>query len=152
MFHCNGWCFPWTIAASAGVNVCLRKVEPTKIFELIKTHGVTHMCGAPIVYNTLINAPDAPRGKAAKAVVGLIAGAAPPVAVLEGAERIGIKLTHVYGLTEVYGPASVCAEQPGCDDLAADQRPQLKRQQRVPFPLQEAETVIDPVNMLEDLR
>ncbi|NGX93914.1 MAG: AMP-binding protein, partial [Candidatus Afipia apatlaquensis] len=119
MFHCNGWCFPWTIAASAGVNVCLRKVDPAKIFELIKIHGVTHMCGAPIVYNTLINAPDAPKGKSAKPVVGLIAGAAPPVAVLEGAEGIGIKLTHVYGLTEVYGPASVCAEQPGWDDLPA---------------------------------
>ena len=62
MFHCNGWCFPWTIAAAAGVNVCLRKVDPTKIFELIAKHGVTHMCGAPIVYNTLINAPDAPKG------------------------------------------------------------------------------------------
>src|SRR5580704_10930260 len=120
MFHCNGWCFPWTIAASAGVNVCLRKVDPTRIFELIKTHGVTHMAGAPIVYNTLINAPDAPKRATARPVVGLIAGAAPPVAVLEGAESIGIKLTHVYGLTEVYGPASVCAEQPGWDELAAD--------------------------------
>ncbi len=149
MFHCNGWCFPWTVAAAAGVNVCLRKVEPTKIFELIKTHGVTHMCGAPIVYNTLINAPDAPRGKAAKPVVGLIAGAAPPVAVLEGAERIGIKLTHVYGLTEVYGPASVCAEQPGWDDLPADQRAQLKRRQGVPYPLEEAVTVLDPQTMRE---
>ena len=149
MFHCNGWCFPWTIAASAGVNVCLRKVDPTKIFELIKKHGVTHMCGAPIVYNTLINAPDAPKGKAARPVVGLIAGAAPPVAVLEGAERIGIKLTHVYGLTEVYGPASVCAEQPGWDDLLADQRAQLKRRQGVSYPLQEAVTVIDPATMLE---
>ena len=85
MFHCNGWCFPWTVAAAAGINVCLRKVEPTRIFELIKKHGVTHMAGAPIVYNTLINAPDAPKGKAARPVVGLIAGAAPPVAVLEGA-------------------------------------------------------------------
>jgi fatty-acyl-CoA synthase len=118
MFHCNGWCFPWTIAATAGINVCLRKVDPAKIFELIPKHGVTHMCGAPIVYNTLINAPDAPTKSArARPVVGLIAGAAPPVAVLEGAERIGIKLTHVYGLTEVYGPASVCAEQPGWDDF-----------------------------------
>jgi len=117
MFHCNGWCFPWTIAAAAGVNVCLRKVDPGKIFELIPKHGVTHMCGAPIVYNTLINAPDAPKQSAARPVVGLIAGAAPPVAVLEGAESIGIKLTHVYGLTEVYGPASVCAEQPGWDQL-----------------------------------
>jgi fatty-acyl-CoA synthase len=148
MFHCNGWCFPWTIAASAGINVCLRKVEPTRIFELIKKHGVTHMAGAPIVYNTLINAPDAPKGKATRPVVGLIAGAAPPVAVLEGAEGIGIKLTHVYGLTEVYGPASVCAEQPGWDELPADQRAQLKRRQGVPYPLQEAVTVINPETML----
>jgi fatty-acyl-CoA synthase len=149
MFHCNGWCFPWTVAAAAGVNVCLRKVDPTRIFELIAKHGVTHMCGAPIVYNTLINAPDAPRGKTARPVVGLIAGAAPPVAVLEGAESIGIMLTHVYGLTEVYGPASVCAEQPGWDALPADQRAQLKRRQGVPYPLQEAVTVIDPETMHE---
>jgi fatty-acyl-CoA synthase len=157
MFHCNGWCFPWTIAAAAGVNVCLRKVDPARIFELIKKHGITHMCGAPIVYNTLINAPDAPKGTedgikdgvTARPVVGLIAGAAPPVAVLEGGERIGIKLTHVYGLTEVYGPASVCAEQPGWDELPADQRAQLKRRQGVPYPLQEAVTVIDPETMRE---
>jgi fatty-acyl-CoA synthase len=148
MFHCNGWCFPWTVAAAAGVNVCLRKVDPTKIFELIQKHGVTHMCGAPIVYNTLINAPDAPKG-AARPVVGLIAGAAPPVAVLEGAERIGIKLTHVYGLTEVYGPAAVCAEQPGWDELPPDQRAQLKRRQGVPYPLEEAVTVLDPDTMRE---
>jgi 3-(methylthio)propionyl---CoA ligase len=147
MFHCNGWCFPWTIAAAAGINVCLRKVDPSKIFELIRKHGVTHMAGAPIVYNTLINAPDAPKGTTARPVVGLIAGAAPPVAVLAGAESIGIKLTHVYGLTEVYGPASVCAEQPGWDDLPADQRAQLKRRQGVPYPLQEAVTVIDPETM-----
>src|SRR5207248_2076832 len=143
MFHCNGWCFPWTVAAAAGTNVCLRKVDPSKIFELIQRHGVTHMCGAPIVYNTLINAADAPKGAKARPVVGLIAGAAPPVAVLEGAESIGIRLTHVYGLTEVYGPASVCAEQPGWDQLAPDQRAQLKRRQGVPYPLEEAVTVID---------
>ncbi|MGX9425931.1 MULTISPECIES: acyl-CoA synthetase [Bradyrhizobium] len=147
MFHCNGWCFPWTIAAAAGVNVCLRKVEPTRIFELIAKHGVSHMCGAPIVYNVLINAPDAPKGGRAKPVIGLIAGAAPPVAVLEGAERIGIKLTHVYGLTEVYGPASVCAEQPGWDELPAPQRAQMKRRQGVPYPLEEAVTVLDPATM-----
>ena len=149
MFHCNGWCFPWTIAAAAGINVCLRKVEPTRIFALIKEHGVTHMCGAPIVYNTLINAPDAPKGAAARRVVGLIAGAAPPVAVLEGAESIGIKLTHVYGLTEVYGPASVCAEQPGWDQLDAAERAQMKRRQGVPYPLEEAVTVLDPTTMQE---
>ena len=149
MFHCNGWCFPWTVAAAAGVNVCLRKVEPTKIFELIRAHGVTHMCGAPIVYNTLINAPDAPRGAAARRVAGLIAGAAPPVTVLEGAESIGIKLTHVYGLTEVYGPASVCAEQPGWDELSAAARAQMKRRQGVPYPMEEALTVLDPQTMRE---
>jgi fatty-acyl-CoA synthase len=149
MFHCNGWCFPWTVAATAGVNVCLRKVDPAKIFELIARHGVTHMSGAPIVYNTLVNAPDAPKRTPARPVVGLIAGAAPPVAVLEGAERIGIKITHVYGLTEVYGPASVCAEQPGWDELPADQRAQLKRRQGVPYPLQESVTVIDPETMRE---
>jgi fatty-acyl-CoA synthase len=147
MFHCNGWCFPWTIAAAAGINVCLRKVDPTKIFELIAKHGVTHMSGAPIVYNTLINAPDAPKAAGAKPVVGLIAGAAPPMAVLSGAEKIGIKLTHVYGLTEVYGPASICAEQAGWDDLAADARAELKRRQGVAYPLQEAVTVLDPETM-----
>jgi fatty-acyl-CoA synthase len=147
MFHCNGWCFPWTVAAAAGINVCLRKVDPAKIFELIATRGVTHMCGAPIVYNTLINAPDAPKASATRPVVGLIAGAAPPVAVLEGAESIGIKLTHVYGLTETYGPASVCAEQPGWDDLPADARAQMKRRQGVSYPLQESVTVIDPETM-----
>ena len=149
MFHCNGWCFPWTIAATAGINVCLRKVDPAKIFELIPQHGVTHMCGAPIVYNTLINAPEAPKTEGARPVVGLIAGAAPPVAVLEGAERIGIKLTHVYGLTEVYGPASVCAEQPGWDELSAEARAQLKRRQGVSYPLQEGVTVLDPDTMRE---
>ena len=149
MFHCNGWCFPWTVAATAGVNVCLRKVDPTKIFQLIADHGVTHMCGAPIVYNTLINAPDAPKSRTGKPVTGLIAGAAPPVAVLEGAEGIGIKITHVYGLTEVYGPASVCAEQPGWDDLPAEERAMLKRRQGVPYPLQEAVTVLDPDTMQE---
>jgi fatty-acyl-CoA synthase len=149
MFHCNGWCFPWTIAATAGINVCLRKVDPAKIFELIARHGVTHMCGAPIVYNTLINAPEAPKGAAVRPVAGLIAGAAPPVAVIEGAERIGIKLTHVYGLTEVYGPASVCAEQPGWDELPADQRAQLKRRQGVAYPLQEGVTVLNPETMRE---
>jgi fatty-acyl-CoA synthase len=149
MFHCNGWCFPWTVAASAGVNVCLRKVDPAKIFELIPKHGVTHMCGAPIVYNMMINAPDAPKGAKARPVVGLIAGAAPPVAVLEGAESIGIKLTHVYGLTEVYGPASVCAEQPGWDALSPEARAQKKRRQGVPYPLEEAVTVLDPETMRE---
>jgi fatty-acyl-CoA synthase len=148
MFHCNGWCFPWTMAAVAGTSICLRKVDPARIFELIARHGVTHMAGAPIVYNTLINAPGAPQPSGSP-VTGLIAGAAPPVSVLEGAESIGIKLTHVYGLTEVYGPASVCAEQPGWDDLPSAERAQLKRRQGVSYPLQEAVTVLDPETLRE---
>ena len=149
MFHCNGWCFPWTIAALAGVNVCLRKVEATKIFALIDGEGVTHMCGAPIVYNLLINAPDAPKGRAGKPVVGLIAGAAPPMAVIAGAETIGIDIHHVYGLTEVYGPASVCARQPEWTGKSIDERAALNRRQGVPYHLQEAVTVMDPETMRE---
>jgi len=144
MFHCNGWCFPWTIAALAGVNVCLRKVEAAKIFHLIEDERVTHMCGAPIVYNMLINDPRAPRGEQVRPVVGLIAGAAPPMAVIAGAESIGIKINHVYGLTEVYGPAAVCAQQPGWAALPIDERARLNRRQGVPYHLQEAVTVKDP--------
>ena len=147
MFHCNGWCFPWTLAAASGINVCLRKVDPAKIFELIPKHNVTHMCGAPIVYATLISAPSAPRGDRARPISGLIAGAPPPVAVIQGAEEIGITLTHVYGLTEVYGPASVCAEQPGWDDLAVEERAVLKRRQGVAYHLQDKVTVLDPETM-----
>ena len=149
MFHCNGWCFPWTIAALAGVNVCLRRVEATRIFELIASEGVTHMCGAPIVYNMLIHAPDAPKGGFGHPVQGLIAGASPPMAVIAGAENIGIAINHVYGLTEVYGPAAVCAQQPGWDDLPLDERVRLNRRQGVPYHLQEAVTVMNPETMDE---
>ncbi|HRK25049.1 MAG TPA: acyl-CoA synthetase [Beijerinckiaceae bacterium] len=149
MFHCNGWCFPWTIAALAGVNVCLRKVEATKVFALIREEGVSHMCGAPIVYNMLINAPDAPRGTEARKVVGLIAGAAPPMAVIAGSESIGIAITHVYGLTEVYGPAAVCSSQPGWSDLPLEERARLNRRQGVPYHLQESVTVMNPETMAE---
>ena len=149
MFHCNGWCFPWTIAAVAGLNVCLRKVDPAKIFELIARHGVTHMCGAPIVYNTLIHAPNAPKGEKAHNVEGLVAGASPPVAVIAGAASIGINITHVYGLTEVYGPASICSPQPDWAGLPLEERAVLSRRQGVPYHLQEAVTVIDPETMQE---
>ena len=147
MFHCNGWCFPWTVAAAAGINVCLRKVDPTRIFELIKKCGVTHMSGAPIVYNTLINAPDAPKGAAARPVVGLIAGAAPPVAVLEGAESIGIRLTHVYGLTEVYGPCVVNEWKAEFQAQPLAERSRLKARQGVTYHLQEGLEVMDPTSM-----
>ncbi|NMG02682.1 acyl-CoA synthetase [Azoarcus taiwanensis] len=148
MFHCNGWCFPWTLAANAGVNVCLRKVDPALIFELIRRHKVSHLCGAPIVYGMLINAPDGLRAGIEHSVSGLIAGAAPPAAIIEGAERIGFDITHVYGLTETYGPASVCAKHPEWNDLPIDRRAERNGRQGVRYHMQEAIAVLDPETML----
>ncbi|KAB0305062.1 AMP-binding protein, partial [Klebsiella pneumoniae] len=103
MFHCNGWCFPWTIAARAGVNVCLRKFEPKLVFDLMRDEGVTHYCAAPIVHTALVNAPPSWREGLRGPVRGMVAGAPPPAAVLAQMEAMGFELTHVYGLTEVYG-------------------------------------------------
>ncbi|MFN3985249.1 MAG: acyl-CoA synthetase [Rhodocyclaceae bacterium] len=147
MFHCNGWCFPWTLAANAGLSVCLRKVDPALIFELIRRHKVSHMCGAPIVYGMLINAPDGLRAGIEHSVAGLIAGAAPPAAIIEGAERIGFDITHVYGLTETYGPASVCAKHPEWDALPIDRRAERNGRQGVRYHMQEAVAVMDPQTM-----
>jgi fatty-acyl-CoA synthase len=144
MFHCNGWCFPWTMALNAGTSVCLRRVDPALIFPLIREHHITHMCGAPIVYSMLIHAPASLRAGIAHAVQGLIAGAAPPAAVIEGCEQIGIDITHVYGLTEVYGPAAVCAKQPEWASLDLTERAALNGRQGVAYPLQEAVCVLDP--------
>ena len=144
MFHCNGWTFPWAMAMNAGVNVCLRKVDPALIFQLIKTEGVTHMCGAPIVYGMLINAPAELRSGLPRVVEAQVAGAAPPAAIIEGCEKAGINITHVYGLTEVYGPSAVCAKQDGWDQLPIGERARLNGRQGVPYHLQEATTVLDP--------
>jgi len=144
MFHCNGWCFPWTLAALAGTSVCLRRVEVAPIFDLIRRHKVTHFCGAPVVHNMLINAPAELRAGIDHKVSAMVAGAAPPQAVIEGMERMGVDLTHVYGLTEVYGPASVCAKHPEWDELPPDQRAELNGRQGVRYVLQEAMDVLDP--------
>ena len=144
MFHCNGWCFPWTLALQAGVSVCLRRVDPALIFPLIREHRVSHLCGAPIVYGLLINAPEPLRQGISHPVAGLIAGAAPPAAIIEGCERIGIDITHVYGLTEVYGPAAVCAKQGDWVGLPIGERATLNARQGVAYPLQEAIAVLDP--------
>lgn len=147
MFHCNGWCFPWTLAANAGINVCLRKVDVPVIFEQIRQHTVTHFCGAPIVHSMLANAPEDIRTGIAHSVKGLVAGAAPPAAVIEGMEKIGFDITHVYGLTETYGPAAVCAKQDEWASLPIDQRAERNGRQGVRYHLQEAVTVLDPQTM-----
>ena len=144
MFHCNGWCFPWAMALTAGTSVCLRRIDPAQIYSLIREHHVTRMCGAPIVYSLMINAPAALREGIGHAIRGLVAGAAPPAAVIEGCEAAGIELTHVYGLTEVYGPSAVCAKQPEWKSLPAQERARLNSRQGVPYPLQQAVTVLDP--------
>ena len=147
LFHCNGWCFAWTLAANAGVNVCLRKVDVALIYELIREHKVSHFCGAPIVHGMLINAPEGLRAGIEHKVSALIAGAAPPAAIIEGMERIGFDITHVYGLTETYGPASVCAKHPEWDALPIAQRAERNARQGVRYHMQEAITVLDPQTM-----
>ena len=141
MFHCNGWCFPWTVAARAGVNVCLRKVEAQAIFGRIRSAGVTHYCGAPIVHNLLVNAPAEMKADIHHAVRAMVAGAAPPAALIEGLEAMGFDLTHTYGLTEVYGPATVCAKQESWNELPLPERARLNARQGVRYHLQNAATV-----------
>ncbi len=147
MFHCNGWCFPWTMAERAGTNVCLRKVEGAAIWRAIRDHGVTHMCGAPTVYATAINAPAGLRAGLDHRIAGQVAGAAPPAAIIAGAEEAGIDLTHVYGLTETYGPAGLCPKQPAWDALPLDARAERNGRQGVRVAMQEAMTVLDPEAM-----
>jgi fatty-acyl-CoA synthase len=144
MFHCNGWCFPWTMAANAGTNVCLRRVDAGLVFEAIRTHRVTHMCAAPIVYNMLINFAPATGMAIGHAVSGFIAGSAPPASTIEGMERLGFDITHVYGLTETYGPAAVCAKHDAWAALPLEERARLNARQGVASPMQEAMSVRDP--------
>ncbi len=147
MFHCNGWCFPWSMAANAGTNVCLRRVEPGPIFQLIREHRVTHYCGAPIVHSALINADPKLREGITHKVSAFVAGAAPPQAMIEGMERIGFDLTHVYGLTEVYGPATVCAKHDEWNALDVRDRAERNGRQGVRYVLEEGCTVLDPQTM-----
>ena len=148
MFHCNGWCFPWTVAARAGVNVCLRRVDAQAIFDAIRNHGVTHYCGAPIVHGLLVNAPDAMKAGVPAGVKAMVAGAAPPASMIEGMEKMGFDLTHVYGLTEVYGPATVCAKHDAWDQLDIGERARLNARQGVRYHLERDVRVLDPETML----
>ena len=147
MFHCNGWCFPWTIAAQAGTNVCLRKVEAKGIFDLMRTEKVSHYCGAPILHSTLINAPEEMKAGINHPVAAMVAGASPPAAMIEGMERLGFSLVHTYGLTEIYGPAAVCAPHKEWQDLSLEQRADKNSRQGVAYLLQEDMVVMDPDTM-----
>jgi fatty-acyl-CoA synthase len=149
MFHCNGWCFAWTMAANAGTNVCLRRVEAKAIFDAIRDHGVTHYCGAPIVHSMLVNAGDEMRRGISHKVSALVAAAAPPAAMIEGMERIGFDITHVYGLTETYGPAAVCAKHDDWATLDIGERTERNGRQGVRYTAEEGMTVMDPQTMRE---
>ncbi|WP_341522121.1 acyl-CoA synthetase [Pseudomonas sp. G.S.17] len=145
MFHCNGWCYPWTITAQAGTHVFLRRVDPKKIISLIREHRVSHMCGAPIVLNGLANLPDVADISFEHPVHAMTAGAAPPAKVIASVEAMGICITHAYGLTETYGPVTVCAWKAEWDELAADDRATVKARQGVRYPTLEGVMVADPL-------
>ena len=149
MFHCNGWCFPWTVAMLAGTHVCLRKVETAAILDAMRAHGVDHYCAAPIVHNLLINAQAALREGITQRVRGMVAGAAPPAAMIEGMARIGFDLTHAYGLTEVYGPAAVAAKREAWAATSLSEQARLNGRQGVRYVLQEGMTVLEPETMTE---
>ena len=143
LFHCNGWCFPWTIAALAGTNICLRRVEAEPIFEAIEKYSVTHFCGAPIVLNMMANAPANVRKPLTHQVKAMTAGAAPPAAVIEAMENQGFDVTHVYGLTETYGPSVVSAWHSDWDNRTIGDRSALKARQGVRYHVLEALMVAD---------
>ena len=147
MFHCNGWCFPWSLAANAGTSVCLRTIDAQTIYQQIDAHGVTHFCGAPIILNFIINA-SAEHVRPLKQPVNVMTAAAPPPAsVLSKVESLGFRITHTYGLTETYGPAVMCAWQPEWDALSADEQARLKSRQGVRYQVLDGLEVMDPDTM-----
>ncbi len=144
MFHCNGWCYPWTIAALNGTSVCLRAVRADDIFNLIKQHRVTHLCGAPIVMSLMANADADMQAGIDHEVNIMTAAAAPPPAILEAMARLNFKVTHAYGLTEVYGPAVICAWHEEWDQLPITEQAEMKSRQGVRYPMLEELVVTDP--------
>ena len=147
LFHCNGWCFPWTVAMLGGTHVCLRRVEAQAILDAMRAHGVTHYCAAPIVHNLIVNAPAELRAGIPPGVRGMVAGAAPPAAMIEGMARIGFDITPVYGLTEVYGPAAVAVKRAGWAREPLSEQARLNGRQGVRYALQEGMTVLDAESM-----
>jgi len=147
MFHCNGWCFPWTVTALAGTHICLRRTEPGPIYQSIIDHQVTHMCGAPIVMGMLVNASSQEQKTLPHSVKILTAGAAPPSAILEQTEALGFDVTHAYGLTECYGPGVVSEWHPEWDELPTAEKAAKKARQGVPYLVMQDLTVMDPETM-----
>ena len=143
MFHCNGWCFPWTVAMLGGTHVCLRRVDPKSILDAMREHGADHYCAAPIVHNLIVNAPAEWREGIVQKVRGMVAGAAPPASMIEGMAKLGFDITHVYGLTEVYGPAAVAVKRPGWAAESLSEQTRLNGRQGVRYMLQEGMTVLD---------
>jgi fatty-acyl-CoA synthase len=144
MFHCSGWTYTWAVTAAGGTHVCLRKVDPALIFPAIERHRVTHLCGAPIVLNMLVHAPGTVKRRFDHSVEVATGGAAPPSAVIEAMEKMGFHVTHLYGLTESYGPATLCAWQDEWDGLALTERARLMARQGVRYPTLEGMQVADP--------
>jgi fatty-acyl-CoA synthase len=148
MFHCNGWCFPWTLAAIGGTSVCLRRVDAKKIHHLVRKHHVSHYCGSPIVHSMIADAALIQPTPIEHKISGLIAGAAPPTSVLERMDRLGFELTHVYGLTETYGPATVCVKQDDWPERPMKEQIELNSRQGVSYPSQEEVIVLDPDTLM----
>ena len=149
MFHCDGWTFTWAVTAASATHVCLRKVDPALVYPLIRDHGVTHMCGAPIVLNMLVQAPEAKAAHFERPVEIITGGAAPPSAVIEAMEAIGFRVTHAYGLTETYGPATFCAWQEDWEGLDLLERSGKMARQGVNYVTLESIMVADPDTMRE---
>jgi fatty-acyl-CoA synthase len=147
MFHCNGWTYTWAVTLAGGTHVCLRRVEPAPIFSAISEHGVTHMCGAPVVLNMLIHAPEQARREVTHTVQIATGGAAPPTTVIARMEAMGFAVTHLYGLTESYGPAAVCMWQPGLDEMPVEQKAAFMARQGVNMPTLEDAAVLNAATM-----
>lgn len=147
MFHCNGWCFPWTIAAYAGTNICLRNVSAKGIFDAIADHKIDHFCGAPIVLGMIVNAPKDEQKPFDYTIHVMTAGAPPPATILQSMSDAGFDVTHAYGLTETYGPATVCAWQDDWDDLPATEQAAMKSRQGVNYVVLDQLNIIDPETM-----
>lgn len=148
LFHCNGWGFAWTLAANAGTSICMRRVEASAILSAIREHGVTHYCGAPIVHAMLAFAPDEEKRGIQHAICGLIGGAPAPAPVIEALQKMGIEITQIYGLTEVFGPSAVCVEQVEWKSLDLQDLVKRKSRQGVRYTAQEGMSVLDPMTML----